>query len=248
MARRRDGRRRGWRGAVLAGLLALPIWGAGMPGSLEAAAEEVAAITVTGHGTASGRPDIATLRIGVETRADSAAEALAENSEAAGRLIAALRASGVPERLIQTQGFAVHPVYGSKSSYGREADGFQVSNNVVARIEDLGGLGALLDRVVQDGANRIDQLAFGIADPAPLEAEARRAAVAEARLAAETIAEAAGLALGPIREIRAGGGGRPMPQAAARFAAESSSAVPIQGGELALQAEVTVVWELRAPE
>ena len=52
-------------------------------------------ITVTGVAEAEAVPDIATLTAGVETRADTAAAALAANSEAMTAVFAALEAAGV---------------------------------------------------------------------------------------------------------------------------------------------------------
>ncbi len=227
---------------VGAALLAAALLGGSMA-ETEARAE-TPRITVTGTGTASGAPDIASLRVGVETRAREAAVALSENNIATASVIERLREAGVAEAHIQTSGFSVRPVYAQR---GEATEGFQVTNAVTARIEDLDHLGAVLDSVVASGANRVDQLSFSIADPAPLMAEARAAAVAEARAAAETIAEAAGLALGPILEIQESGG-RPSPVAPGRAVAFDAASVPVAAGTLEVSASVTVVWELAAPD
>ncbi|MGF1502935.1 MAG: SIMPL domain-containing protein [Paracoccaceae bacterium] len=200
-------------------------------------------ITVVGRGEAAARPDSVILRAGVETRADSAAGAVATNSEAVDRVIAALVTAGIPDRSIQTDRFAIQPIYARAQEGESRLDGYQVANTVAVRLADVARLGGLLDILVRSGVNRVDEIRFELSDPAPHRAEARRAAVAEARLAAETYAEAADLALGPIRQMTVREGSiRPlgMPGAAMRAAAD----VPIAPGETAVSAEIEIVWEL----
>ena len=59
------------------------------------AGAENGAITVTGFGEVATTPDIATIRIGVETRAREAEDALAGNNAKAGALIALAKERGV---------------------------------------------------------------------------------------------------------------------------------------------------------
>jgi hypothetical protein len=212
--------------------------------ALPAAADDDPAVTVTGHGTAAAQPDMATLGVGVETRAATAAAALAENSGATARVIERLKASGVPAADIATSDLSISPIRRHDGDDPARIEAFRVVNRVTARIGDLDGLGALLDRVVRDGANRIDRLSFGIADPAPLEAEARAAAIADARAAAEAYAGAAGLALGPVLSIRDAAAPAPRPGGLSVARAEAMPAVPIEPGTAEIAARVTVVWAL----
>ncbi len=211
-----------------------------------AMAEETATITATGRGSAQAAPDVAVLGLGVETRAQSAGAAVRENSAAIAEVIREIEEAGVPSEAIRTEGFRVAPLYGRRDDRGiPEPEGFAVSNSLQVRITDVSGLGALLDRVIEMGANRIDQLQFQVADPAPLEAEARARAVADARAAAQAMAEAAGLALGRIVTISEGRSAQPMP--VGRVAQMEAAAVPIAEGALEISAQVTVVWELAQP-
>jgi uncharacterized protein YggE len=82
---------------------------------------------------------------------------------------------------------------------------------------------------------------FAIQDPAPLLANARADAIADARLRAETYARAAGVTLGPILSISEGGEGpRPM----YRMMAMAPAPVPVAAGEETISADVAVVWEI----
>jgi uncharacterized protein YggE len=219
-----------------------------LPASLSAPAQEIQPPTlgVTGTGEVSVAPDMATLSIGVETRGDSAAAAVAANNEAAQAVIATIKENGVADEDIQTANFSVSPVY-DETSYQRPGGpriiGYQATNQVMARMRDLDRLPALLDATVGSGANRIDGLAFGLADDTATADEARRLAVEDARRKAEVYAGAAGVRLGAIRSIGEGGGG-PIPYYDRATRAEAAASVPIERGQTTVTASVHVVWEI----
>ena len=207
-----------------------------------------ATLTVTGTGKVSVAPDMATLRVGVETQAETAAAALSANSEVAQQVIDTLKRQGVADKDVQTANFSVYPVYQDTNRVqpmpeGPRVIGYRVTNQVVAKIRDLAGLGALLDATVSQGANRIDGLEFGLEDDGAPADEARRQAVEDARRKAETYAAAAGVALDRIRSIREGAGG-PIPMRDMAMRAEAAMAVPIAPGETIATETVEVVWEI----
>lgn len=204
-------------------------------------------LTVTGTGSALAPPDIATVTAGVETTKDTAADALTENSEVMADVIETLTAANVAAKDIQTSGLTVQPQYQSSrssSSYnGQELNGYRVFNTITATVRDLDNLGDVLDQLVRSGANRLNGVRFGFADPVAMVAEARRGAVADATLSAETYAAAAGVKLGPIRSISdfggSGGGVR-----IEMDAVQARSAVPIAQGQSSITASVQIVWEI----
>lgn len=202
-------------------------------------------ITVTGEGLVERAPDRATVSLGVTTVAATAAEALAANSEAMRAVLARLTAAGVADKDMQTSGLSVNPnwtSYDSSVSGGQRIDGFTATNILTVDIAALDTLGAVLDAAVSDGANTLNGVTFGLADPRPAMDEARRAAVEDAKAKAALLAAASGVTLGPILSITEGGGyGGPAPMYRAEAA---SSAVPVQAGEVSYQASVTVVWQL----
>jgi uncharacterized protein YggE len=204
-------------------------------------------ITITGQGSALAPPDIATVNAGVETIEDTAAEALAENSDVMADVIETLTRAGIEPRDIQTSGLTVQPQYTSSRSSGsysgQELSGYRVYNSVTTTVRDLDGLGDVLDRLVKSGANRIGGVRFGFADPAEMVAEARKGAVEDAKLTAQTYADAAGIKLGQILSISdfggSGGGVR-----VEMDVAQARSSVPIAQGQSAITATVQIVWEI----
>ena len=223
--------------SVLAALLliaALPLQGL--------AADRV--LTVSGEGNVSIAPDMATISVGVVSNGDSAAGALQDNSDQVAKLLATLKAAGIADRDIQTTGLNLNPLYDNRSYDGGQPKitGYQASNVVTIRVRALDGLGALLDQVVSVGANQLNGLTFGLADPKPSADAARKQAVDDAMDRARLLAGAAGVTLGPIQSISESGSYQD-PQPMFRREAVASS-VPVAGGEVGVRAQVTITFAL----
>jgi uncharacterized protein YggE len=210
------------------------------------AAVQAAVLTVTGEGSVAAAPDMATISVGVISRGEAAAEALSANNAQVAALLDLLAAAGIEARDIQTSGLNLGPIYAASGPNGGDqvVSGYQVSNMVTVRVRDLDGLGALLDRIVGAGANQLNGIGFGLADPGPIEDRAREKAVAEALRKAGLLAEAAGMKLGGIRSVTEGGsyGGGPQPM----FARDAMAAVPVAQGEVSVTASVSITFDLLA--
>jgi uncharacterized protein YggE len=210
-------------------------------------------IAIEGRGEVTAAPDMATINSGVTTQGATAREALDANTAAMAELIAALKASGIEARDIQTSGFSVNPNYvytDERDANGYtlppKINGYQVSNTVTVAVRKLDTLGSILDKSVTVGANTVNGVSFSVADPSDLYDQARKAAFADARGKAELYATVAGSALEDIVSISETQGFNP-PQpypmyARAEMAADA--AVPVEAGELSFAINVNVQWEL----
>jgi uncharacterized protein YggE len=214
-----------------------------------AAAQEEAPrrLVVIGTGEASARPDVAVISAGVLVQAATASAALAENTRAMNAVLEQLRAAGLAAQDVQTAQFAVMPLYENRPPDPQRTEppgivGYQVSNQVTARVRDVDRLGATLDALVSASANSIDGPYFDIADPARVLGEARDAAVADALAKARRFAAAAGVQLGEILAIEEGGA-YPPPRPMMRAEAMAAS-VPIAPGQTELSASVTMTFAL----
>ena len=214
------------------------------PLATTAAAQEAPApmITVTGEGVVEAAPDIATLTIGVTTEGETAAAALAANSAALEAVLARLTAAGIEPRDMQTSNLSLNPNWTGYDNATPKIAGFVASNMLTVRVRALDSLGAVLDASVADGANTLNGLTFGLANPEPVLDEARKEAVANARAKAELLAEAAGVKLGKIVSISETAAYQPpMPM----FRQDAASAAPpVQGGELGMTASVSIFYEI----
>jgi uncharacterized protein len=205
----------------------------------------VRVITMSGHGEARATPDTAMLSAGVSAQAPTAAAALAANNGRMQAVIAALKKQGVPDKDIQTSNFSVSPQYANGNGEAPRITGYQANNQVEVRLEDVSKLGVTLDALVTAGANQMNGVSFSIRDDAELLAQARAAAVAEARLKADTFSKAAGVGLGSILSIGETGNEGPRPLFAAAPMMARAKSVPVALGEQSVSADVTIVWEIK---
>ncbi|MCS6888514.1 SIMPL domain-containing protein [Chloroflexus sp.] len=201
-------------------------------------------IVVIGSGEVKVEPDIATITIGVETKAPTTQEALAQNSAQAQAIIDRIRQLGVEAKDIQTTGISIYPVYDEQ---GQNITGYTVSNMVNVTVRNIAQAGDLIDQVVQVGANRLYGVSFGVSDMEAVLAKAREAAVANARARAEQMARASGTSLGRVLFITENFGASPipMPMAADAYGSAARSAPPVQPGQQTYSATVQVTFELR---
>lgn len=206
-------------------------------------------VVVTGEGRISAAPDQAQVSAGVTSQAVTAAAALNTNNDAMQRVFATLRAAGIPDAKIQTSNFSVSPQYAPfvpdrPEPQPQRIIGYQVSNQVTVIVDDLRNLGTTLDALVRSGANQLGGISFGFREPKPLEERARIEAVREAAAKARTMAEAAGITLGPVLSIQESGGGYQPPRPMVMMAAQARE-VAIAPGESNVSVSVTITYGIQ---
>jgi hypothetical protein len=129
-------------------------------------------------------PDEASMTVGTQAKASTATQAVALNKTKTEKLLATIRAAGIRERDIQTQGIQLQPDYRwdppvPGSGQGRQTlVGYIASNSVQIKTRDIDKLTSLLDALTTAGADTVYGPNFGISDPAPLRKEARVRAMA----------------------------------------------------------------------
>jgi uncharacterized protein YggE len=209
-------------------------------------------ISVTGEGIAHARPDIAIVALGVVSEAESAAEALSANTAAMSRLLDGLKAESIEARDLQTAIFSIKPRYSKPPRDDHDTQpftprivGYTVQNDLTVRIRDVGKLGLLLDKAITLGANSISGPTFALDDPTAQEDAAFQAATRDALRQGKLLADAAGVALGPIVRIGGDSGGRwEQTQTAMRGELAPSPPVPIEPGEITFRAHTSVSWRI----
>lgn len=217
-----------------------------LPAAPPVLAQEAATLTVTGQGRVAAVPDMATLQVGVEARGADAAQAMDNVSATMEGLLAVLDEMQVAERDRQSSNLSLDMIYrnGSVSPDARDGE-YRARNTLSVTLRDMERLGNVLQALLDEGANDFSGLSFGLQEPRPVEDEARRLAVADARDKAELYAGAAGVTLGPILSIAEGGtGGGPNPMLGMARMAASAEAMPVAAGETEVRADVTIVWEI----
>jgi uncharacterized protein YggE len=146
-------------------------------------------------------PDEASMMVGTQAKASTATEAVAANKVKTEKLLATIRASGIRERDIQTQGIQLQPDYrwdNEPNGRGRQTlIGYIASNSVQIKTRNIDTLTSLLDTLTTAGADSVYGPNFSIADPAPLRREARVRAMARGQ--AEALEYARNNGFGSVR-------------------------------------------------
>jgi uncharacterized protein YggE len=164
-------------------------------------------IWVTGEGKVTVTPDIALLRLGIESQQPTVAEAQVEAAAAMEQVMTALADNGVAEKDIQTQYFSIYQVTRWDDYKNQEVvTGYRVTHRVNAKIREIDKTGAIIDAAVTAGGDltRIDNISFSIDEPSLHYGEAREEAIADAKAKAEHLADLAGVKLGKATLVSEG--------------------------------------------
>ena len=137
--------------------------------------------SVEGYAKVSGKPDIATLTLGVETKADTVANAQKKNSETMNVIMAKIKALGIAEDDLQTQNYSVYEnLIWDSSRQKTESAGWIVNQQLVVKVRDTSKISVVLETAGQNGITNIYGPNFTIDDPNKLKDLAREKAVADA--------------------------------------------------------------------
>ena len=202
-------------------------------------------LALSAEGQVKAAPDMATITLGVQTIAPTAAGAMRQNRERMGSVIAALKAQGIEAKDIQTSNLNLSAQYAYEQNQAPKLTGYQASNDVTVTVRALSGLGAAVDAVTAAGVNQINGVSFGLSNPLAAENDARREAVKALGAKADLYAGATGYRVARLVTLSEGGGYQPQPRPmmAMAFRAEKAS-TPVEPGELTVRIEVSATYEL----
>jgi len=113
------------------------------------------------------------------------------------------------------------------------------------RLHAVDAVGRLIDSATGAGSNRVSNLQFTLEDDSAERRKALLEAGEEARLQAETTAQALGVKLKQVVSAETSGGPILFPQQ--RFgmaAAEARMATPVEPGEVSVRATLQVTYEI----
>jgi uncharacterized protein len=202
-------------------------------------------VTVTGTGKVIYTPDLGYIQAGISSDGLTAQEAWQKNADAVKKIFDALKKQGIDVKDLKTSGLNISPKYVYRVNEEPQLVGYTAGYNLTVTVRDLSKIGALLDGMVANGANRNMGISFGSANLDKLMDEARVKAAAEARKNANLYVTAAGAQLGQVLSIT---DGSYVPPPVYRFdAMEAKSGhapLPIAAGEQELTVSVTITFAI----
>ncbi len=214
------------------------------------ASSQAAGVHVTGTGKMTVTPDIATLNVGVEARAVSVTSATERAQSATDAVVVALKSSGVEEKDIKTVQYSITPDRRFDRDGKEQVLGYIVQNRVRAKIRKIEDTGKTIEAVTKAGGDliRIDGVSFSVEEPEKYQQSLRDKAMADAKARAEGLVKHAGSRLGKATYISENSNVStpfPVPPNALRSGADGSSAPSVSPGEMEVQLQVQVVYEIQ---
>jgi len=219
--------------------------------SMHAGEQDLPKLTLSASATISKPADELQMKIGVITLALSAEEALAENSCKMRSILINLEKAGLNKDDYETSQFSINPTYSPcpkdpPSNWRPSINGYEVTNSILIHTGKLEKAGEVIDLANRAGANSITDIRFGLHSSREYWTEALEAAGANAVADAHAIARATGVQLVRIlsislnhTQIRS-----PHLNLAAFAKAAGPAAPPIEPGDVQIEANVSIVYEI----
>ncbi len=206
------------------------------------------AIDVTGTSSITRPADKATLSIGVETQAEDAQEAEAENTEITNQLYSALEDLGLTSKDYKTESFNIYPNRDYRGSSG-EITGYTVRHSISIDTDKIEKVPDILDAAVGAGANNIYGINFGLKEETRemARAEAYKKATTFAKAKADSIAEGLGVRITGITRVRDTSYDFIPYRAEVAMAdvAEKGALIQVEPGEVTVTARISVSYAFR---
>lgn len=190
------------------------------------------------------------MKIGVITLGDTAEGALAENSGKMTEMMASLQKAGLTKDDYETSQFSIKPTYtpypqNPPANWRPSINGYEVSNSIHIHTPKLDMAGKIIDLANQAGANNISDVRFGLHSSRDYWTEALTAAGVNAVSDAQAIAQATGVHLVRVLSITLNHTEVRSPYLdSACFMKAGGVAPPIEPGEVSIEANVSLVYEI----
>ena len=230
----------------------IPLMATGAMAAPAAAAEiQIAAtgpvVELSVNEVVNAAPDLAQVGAGVTTRAATAQEAARLNAAAMDKVVARIRALGIPDKDIQTTNFSLNPNYNYNQQTGQQTfAGYDASNQVTVKLRDMKRIGEVLDALIASGANNLFGPNFSLENDTAAKASARTAAFKEGAAMATEYARMAGytgVRLLEVSESFQSYAPPPPAPVAMRMKGEAAD-TPIVPGEVGTGVTLTVKYEM----
>ncbi len=204
-------------------------------------------ITVNGSGEVLVPADAAIVSLGVSAVEHEVLAAQAKANEAIASIRAALISGGICETDINTDYINIYAMY-DYSSGREELTAYNANSTLAIRVNDIEKVGEVIDTAFGAGANTLNGISFSATDTSEAREKAMRAAVDDARAKAEILADAAGLRIFGIEEIREQGTYSSDRGAGNFFKSEqamgSSADTIVQAAKLSVSSSITVTFKV----
>ncbi len=212
---------------------------------------------VRGESELKVEPDQVTIVLGVTTQNKTAKRALADNSRLMQKIITALVQQGIDKNDLRTQRFGVHPIWSSRPRSSSSSEewkskitAYSVNNTLKVVTSKMELVGELVSAATTAGANQVQSINFGLANPREYREKAIASAIKNAKEDAGFVAKSSELKVVGIKKIHLDNAAASIERVqAASFSrsalsAKADIAPPIKAGDITVRASVSVEYFL----
>lgn len=207
-----------------------------------AVAQQLPSVAVVGQGIVYATPDVVNISISIEREGDNPKELRQKNGETVAKVLQAISQEQLPIENFQTDYVSLNKQY----DYNTKLYKYHISQNLRIKLEDLSKYESLMEALFEAGVNRINGIDFEVKNNAKLLQDARIAAIDDARkkalLYAVTLDQNIGKAIS-ISETSSYANVQPVFRAA-KMLGETSDQTTLAVGQIAVEAQINVTFEL----
>ncbi|RXG23575.1 SIMPL domain-containing protein [Leeuwenhoekiella aequorea] len=200
-------------------------------------------VGVTGEGKVIVVPDEVTISLGVQTQGKDAAAVKSENDKAVDKVLDFLLKKNIPQNQVQTEYVSLNKNY----DYNTKVYNYNASQTISVKLKDLSKYDEIMSGLVASGINSINGVNFGSSKMDTYEAEARKKAVANAKVKAQEYAGVLGQKIGKALQIAEQGTNTPQPQPMYKMAMSESmdsSQRTLAPGEMTISSKIQITFQL----
>lgn len=222
-------------------------------------------ISLSGHGEVTAAPDIATVYFTISKDASTIKAAQDMVTSVEGKVLSFLKDNKIDSKDIKTTNASFAPKYeyqnalcpatplsGTEPVYcpnGRQVlTGYTASESITVKIRKIDDAGTIIQGLGSLGVSNLDGPNFSIDKEDALKAQARKAAIDDARTKAEALAKDLHVRLGKVVSFNEGTNYYPMAYdkgMTASMAVGAPAAPVLPQGENTISSDVTITYEIR---
>jgi len=198
-------------------------------------------ISVSGTGTVEVSPDIAYLNVGVTVENKDSTQAMDDLTVKANAIVEAEKLAGVMKEDIKTTGLSLYPVRSYDPDTGKQTlEGYRASESFSIKAE-LSNAGKLLTIASKNGATDIQGIVFDVSNKDELKLKAIENAMKDTRAKADAALIGTSYKVTGIKTISVESA--PIyPVYRDMLVKEAEANVPVEGGTIGVDANVSVVF------
>ncbi len=201
-------------------------------------------VDVTGEGVVKVVPDEVTIRVRVENTGKDPKALKETNDNVVNEVLSFLKRSGIPDKDVSTEYVRLSKNY----EYNTKTYNYAANQSISVMLRDLSRYETIMNGLMESGINRIDGVAFSSSQKSALESEARKKAVANAKMKAEEYASVLNQTIGKavsISEFRQQYTPGPMYRSAMAMESDGGAAKQtLAPGEMEIRTTVNVSFIL----